>query len=303
MKTKNKILVALDLEEQSMVALKYAEYYAKLLNYDLEVITVIEESSLLTKLFSNDDLLIKLNNEIARRVEMAIKPYSEKIQINTHILHGKPYDKIATLATEIQPAFIIMGKNEISKEAKSFLGSNSMHVILESGFPVLTIRGEYDFDKYKNENREILLPLDLKKGIREQVSAAIEFAKLFKMPIHLISIQTTGGKGREAKIITQLGLTKKTIVEAGIKCSSEVIIEPGKNIYELIGEQALKRNSALIVIMTRAENKLANLFLGSNALDIINHSDIPVLSIQPWDQDSESSLFSMISDPFNIFKK
>jgi nucleotide-binding universal stress UspA family protein len=196
-----------------------------------------------------------------------------------------------------------MGKSEISKQEMSFLGSNSMHVILESGFPVITIRGEYDIAKYKKENKEILLPLDFKKGIREQVSAAIEFAKLLQMPIHLISIQTTGGKGREAKILTQLGLTKKTILEAGVKCSSEMINEQEKEVYALICEQAIKRDAALVVIMTRAENKLKTLFMGSNALDIIQHSDIPVLCIEPWDQDSENSLFSMISDPLNVYKK
>jgi nucleotide-binding universal stress UspA family protein len=302
-KTRNKIIVALDLDEQSMIALKYAGYYAEILNFELDVITVVEESSLISRIFSTDDLVIKINQELTNKVNKAVEPFTAKVKVNTHIEHGKPYVKIAELAKKSMPAFIVMGRSEIEKQGMSFLGSNSMHVILESGFPVITIRGEQNYEKYQEENKEILLPLDFRKGVREQVSVAIELAGLLKMPIHLISIQTSGGKGREAKILTQLGITKKTIVEAGIKCSSEMIYEPDKKVYELICREAAKRNAAMIVIMTRDENKLTSLFMGSNALDIIHHADIPVLSVEPWDLEFESPIFSLVSDLMNSTKK
>jgi nucleotide-binding universal stress UspA family protein len=301
--SKKKILVALDLDEQSMIALNYAEHYAQLLNFEMEVVTVIEESSLISKLFSTDEMVINMEKELEKRVDEATKAFAKKVKINIHIEHGKPYEKIAQLANETRPAFILMGRSEFAKKEISFLGSTCMHVILESGFPVITIRGYRDVEKYKRQNHEILLPLDFKKEVRKQVSAAIELAYLFKMPIHLISIQTSGGKGREAKILTQLGMTQKVIQDAGIKCSSETIFEPEKKVYELICREAVRRDSALIVIMTRAENKFSNFFMGSNALDIIHHSDIPVMSIEPWEVDTEKSMFSLISDPLNLFKK
>jgi nucleotide-binding universal stress UspA family protein len=301
--TNKKILVALDLDEQSLIALKYAGYFAQVLNYELEVLSVVEESSLINKLFSTSELVVKINNELNEKISQAVKPYTEKIKINTQIAYGKPYEKIAELANQIRPVFIVMGRSEIAKQEMSFLGSNSMHVILESGFPVITIRGKQNFEKYSKENKEILLPLDFKKGIKEQVSAAIEFAHLLNMPIHMISIQTSGGKGREAKILTDLGLTKKIITDAGIKCTSEMIYRSDKKLYELICDEAVKRGAALIVIMTRDENKLTSLFMGSNALDIIHHSGMPVLSIEPWDNESGSSIFNLISDPLNVFNK
>ena len=303
MDTNKKILVALDLDEQSMIALKYAEHYAQILNYEIEVVTVLEESSLVSKLFSTDEMMIRLEKELEKNVEQAVKSFSKKVKINTHIMHGKPYEKIEQVARETKPAFIVMGRSDFAKKEISFLGSTSMHVILDSGLPVLTIRGYRDIEKYKKENREILLPLDFKKQVRKQVSAAIELAYLFKMPIHLLSVQTKGGKGREAKILTQLGMTQKVIQDAGIKCSSETIFEPERHVYELICQAAVKRDSAFIVIMTRAENKFSTFFMGSNALDIIHHSDIPVMSIEPWEVDAEKSMFSLISDPLNLFKK
>ncbi len=63
MKTKKKILVAIDFEEQSLIALKYAKYFAEVSKYDLEVTTVVEESSVFSKMFSSDEMLIKINEE------------------------------------------------------------------------------------------------------------------------------------------------------------------------------------------------------------------------------------------------
>jgi nucleotide-binding universal stress UspA family protein len=301
--TNKKIIVALDLDEQSIIALKYAHFFAENLNYELEVITVVEESSIISKLFLTDDMVIKLNEEIRLKIDLMVKPFTGKVKINTHTAHGKPYEKIAELADMYKPVFIVMGRSEISKQEKSFLGSNSLHVILESKYPVITIHGNPNFEAYKNENKEILLPLDFKKDVIEQISVSIEFAGILKMPIHIISIQTSGGKGREAKILTQLSLAKKTIIDAGIKCSSEMIYEPEKDVYELITREAVKRNAAMIVIMTRSESKLTTFFMGSNAMDIIQHSDIPVLSIEPWDKESDSSIFSVITDPMKVITK
>ena len=303
MNTNKKILVALDLDEQSMIALKYAEYYAQRLNYELEIVTVIEQAGLISSLFSTDEMIEKLKKELQKKINQIVKTCSKKIHIHAHILEGKAYEKIGELANQLKPAFIIMGRSEFAKKEISFIGSTCMHVILESGFPVITVRGYRDIEKYRKNNNEILLPLDFKKEVRKQVSVAIELANLLEMPIHLISIQTSGGKGREAKILTQLGLFKKIITDAGIKCSSEMINEPGKKIYELICKEAVKRDSAFILIMTHAENKIASFFIGSNAMDIIHHSDIPVISVEPWDKDSEKSLFEMISDPLNVFEK
>jgi len=301
--TNKKIIVAIDLDEQSLIALKYAEFYAEVLKYDLEVITVVEETGLISRLFSTDDMVVKLNEELKEKVSNIVRPFKDKVKINTHIAHGKPYEKIAELAKEVKPVFIVMGRSDISKQEISFLGSNSMHVIIESGYPVITIHGNPDIEHYKKQNRELLLPLDFKKNVTQQISVAIEFANTMEMPVHLISIQTSGGKGREAKILTQLGMAKKSIVDAGIKCSSEMIFEPEKKIYELICDEAVKRESSMILIMTGAESKISSFFIGSNAMDIIQHSHIPVLSIEPWALDSGPSIFSLISDPLNVITK
>jgi nucleotide-binding universal stress UspA family protein len=303
MKTNNKILVALDLEEQAMIALQYAVHFGKILKYDIEAITVVEESNILSKLFASDEIVLQLNKEVQEKVDNALSPYKNDIKINTTISYGKPYEKVMQHAAKIKPCFIVMGRSEYSKHDLPLLGSNCMHVILEAGFPVLTIRGHYNFESYSKEHREILVPLDLKKGISEQLTASIEFAKLFKTSIRLIAVQTSGGKGREAKMLSQIAQTKKMIAEAGIVCIAEIVTIADKSLTDIICEEAEKRKALMIIIMVRSEGKITDFIIGSKALEIINKSNLPVMNIEPWDMETGSEVFSVLFDPLNILKK
>ena len=122
MKTKNKILVPIDFEEQSIIALQYAEYFANLINAELEVFTVIEEAGLLSKLFSSDELIIKLNQEVQKKIDEVVANCTSEVKINTQIVYGKPYEKILEVAKKLNPSFIFMGRSEISKYKKALLG-------------------------------------------------------------------------------------------------------------------------------------------------------------------------------------
>lgn len=301
MKTTKKILVAIDFDEQSIIALKYAAYYAEVANYELEVMAVIEESSFMSKLFSSDEMTIKINEEAKNELAEIVDALNLNIKTNSRVVHGKPHEKIISVAKETNPAFIFMGKSELPKYKRPFVGSNAMHVILESEYPVITIRGNYDFESYKKEHKEILIPLDFEHQTSEQITAAIEFAKIFGAGLRILAVQTSGDKGEEMNLLSNLGKTKKVIEEAGIECASELIQEDKLSIPEIISEIATKNKSALVVIMTRQESRITEYVLGSNARDLISSMDIPVLSVQPWDTKSGSSIFSMLYDPLNVY--
>ncbi len=303
MKTKNKILVALDLEAQAVVALKYAEHFAEVLDYELDVLTVVEESGLFSKLFSSEELETKMNANVQEQVDKIIAPYTSKVKINTSIAYGKPYEEIVKYANMSEPSIIFMGKSEMPKYKRAFLGSNSLHVILESDFPVITIRGESDFEKYKSEHKEIMVPLDLKKGISEQVTAAMEFANMVNTSLYFYAIERTGSKGEYTKMMTQLAKVKEAVTKAGVECRVELVQEEKGEVYELICNEADKCNALMIVVMTREESKFKGLFMGSNARDIINNSAIPVLSIEPWSHSEGSKVFSQFIDVFNVYNK
>jgi len=300
MEANKKILTAVDFDEQSLIALKYAKHFAEVLNFDLEVMTVIEESSFFAKLLSSDDMLIKIDKEANEKLK-EIAGSSDKINISSRVEHGKPHEKIISVADEIKPALIFMGKSELPKYKRPFIGSNSLHVILESDYPVITIRGNYDFETYKNEHKEILVPLDFDYETSEQITAAIEFAKILKTSLRIVTIQRDAGKGEEMKLLSNLGKTKDAVEAAGIQCEQELIFEEKRNVADVITEIAIEKKAAMIVIMTRKESRLSDYVLGSNARDIINTSDVPVLSVQPWDTKSGSKIFTLLYDPLNVY--
>ena len=300
MEANKKILTAIDFDEQSLIAFKYAKHFAEILSYELVVMTVIEESNFFTKLMSSDEMIVQINKEAEQKLnEIAGK--SDKIKITTRVEHGKAHEKIIQVADEIKPSLIFMGKSELPKYKRPFIGSNSLHVMLESHYPVITVRGNYDFETYKNEHSEILVPLDFEYETSEQVTAAIEFAKIFQTGIRIVTVQRDGGKGEEMKLLSDLGKTKDAIEAAGISCEQELIHDEKRAISEIISEIAMEYKALMIVIMTRKERRIADFVLGSNARDIISSSDIPVLSVQPWDAKGGSKIFSLLYDPLNVY--
>ncbi len=300
MEASKKILTAVDFDEQSLIALKYARHFAEILNYELVVMSVIEESSFFAKLMSSDDMVLKMNKEAEAKLK-EIAGSSDKINISTRIEHGKPHEKIISVADEIKPSLIFMGKSELPKYKRPFIGSNSLHVMLECNYPVITIRGNYDFETYKNEHKEILVPLDFDAETSEQVTAAIEFAKIFNTGLRIVTIQRDGAKGEEMKLLSALGKTKDAVEAAGVNCEQELIHEEKQDVADVVTEMAINKKSLMIVIMTRKEKRIADFVLGSNAREIISSSDIPVLSVQPWDAKGGSKIFSLLYDPLNVY--
>ena len=60
-------------------------------------------------------------------------------------------------------------------------------------------------------------------------------------------------------------------------------------IQDYLLDFAKKSNADLLMIMTQQENDFTDLFIGSQAQAIINHSEVPVLSIIPRETDVDLS--------------
>lgn len=176
-----------------------------------------------------------------------------------------------------------------------------MHVVRETEYPVITITGKGDIEKYKQQDNTILVPLDLNKVVKEQVTAAIEFAHFLNANIKLVSILRSNSAGKEVQFLTQLNKIQKTFEAESIACTFELIKETEKEIADILVDYADNASTRLVIIMTQDEAKLVDYFIGSNAQEIIVKSHIPVLSVVPWTEDHPSKLFQTIYDPLNIF--
>lgn len=276
----NKIVVPVDFGDQAHIALEQAANVAQMINGEITLLYVIESGGLLSR-FKSDSIDEELKKEINEKFDELIASIASKnVKTDRIIAHGSVYDKTAEVAEMLNARFIVMGTNGgKGKIRRRFIGSNALRVVRESKVPVITIKGKQHREGCKN----IVLPLDLTKETREKVAKAIEFAKLYGSDIRIASVLFTTDEFIVNRLTRQLSQVKSFIEKAGVRCTAEIIkgIKGEESLGQIIIDYANKVEGDLIMIMTQQEQDITELFIGSAAQDIINRSDIPVLSIIP----------------------
>lgn len=279
--TKKKILVPVDFSDQSLIALGQSYNLARKYQAEITLLYVIEDHGLVSKLFSKeqDDSLKKQVEENLAKLAADVEK-KQGINVTTMVARGSVYDKVAEVADMISALFIIMGTNGSTNIKRKFIGSNALRVVREANVPVITIRGQHHRDGCKN----IVLPLDLTKETREKVNFAIELGKLGDgSAIRIVSVLFSTDEFVVNRLTRQLQQVKQFIEKEGIVCSAEIIkgIKKEETLAQSIISYAHKVEGDLIMIMTQQEQDFTYRFIGSSAQEVINTSDIPVISIIP----------------------
>lgn len=264
MPDKRKILVPIDFSDQSLVALSQTYNIARLSNSTLTLLYVNYKGS---------DTKTKLD-EIKTKLEQKVSEIQKNYKIDVEYLieEGKVYDQIIQVAERIHAKFMVIGFNG-TKGLTAFIGHNALRLVRMSPCPVITIKGKNHRQGCKN----IVLPLDFTKETRVKVAKAIELAEYFGSTIRIVMV--VDNKEHEVRIMQYATQTKKMIEEKGISCTIDKI--SGSKIAHLVIEYAEKVEADLILIMTKEEVSIDELIIGTTAQQIINFSDIPVLSIRP----------------------
>ncbi|MFN9597057.1 MAG: universal stress protein [Bacteroidota bacterium] len=148
-------------------------------------------------------------------------------------------------------------------------------MVREAVCPVITIKGK----EHRFGIKHILLPLDLTKETKEKVNKAINIARMFGSVIHIVTIVESKDEFINNKLTRQMDQVSEHIVEAGIQCTSEFV--KGGDVVDEILKVAERTQSDLIMIMTQQEVGFTDLFISSAAQEVINRSEVPVLSIRP----------------------
>jgi len=291
MSEKNKILVPVDFSAQSLIALEQAANLAKVFNAEIVILRVAETSGV-SSFFSTKHM-----DEFMAASEIQLKEFAAEHQKKTGVKmspvvkKGKVYTEIVETAEEIKATIIVMGTNGADSGRKRFIGSNALRVVRESNIPVITIKGQH----HRKGCQNIILPLDLTKETKEKVNTAIEFARRFGSTIRVVSVLFTSDEFIVNRLTRQLDQVKKFIEKSALECSAEIIksTKGSETLAEVIIDYANKSKGDLIIIMTQQETEYTSYFIGSAAQEVINNSDIPVLSIIP-----QPSKDTMIFTPY-----
>lgn len=299
----NKILVPIDFEQQSLLNIKWAKFYAKKNNAELILTHIIEENSFLKKLFREENFEKKIFEKSEENIKGLINnEFKNPETIKYSIEKGKTYEVIEDLAEELEPDMIIIGRNETTQKKSKYLGSNTLHIISETDYPVVSIYGDATPDEV---NDVILMPVDVTGSVSEQVSTTIEFAKLFNSKVKVICVDEVQTVVGDTNILVKMNKIKETFIAQNIEIETEIIEnhEKIKPIFQIITEEAEKTKPLFVTIMLRDEQRFRLFNIGSVAQEIIMNCKFPVLSIKPWDAENEiNPVIKTIINPFKIYK-
>jgi len=274
----SKILVPIGFSEQSIIALGQAFNLAKIKNSDVVLLSVIEGQSMIESLFL-DDKSDELKAKVNSKLEDIASIYSSKygVDVDTMVAKGRVYEEVNKVADMISADLIVMGTNGVNSKSK-FIGSNAEKVVRLSKCPVITIKGKSHRDGCEN----IILPLDLEKQTKEKVTYALEYARYWDATIRIVSVVLRDNNEVRSKLIKNINQVEQFILDAGVKCTSEIVEgEKKRNLGDFVFDYEKKFDADMIMIMTKKEELTLSNNISVTARYIINNSDIPVMSIRP----------------------
>ena len=276
-----KILIPIDFSDTSLLAIEHAAFMAQLFKAELVLLHVVEKFwekfSIVVpevNIVTPEDFMESLEKKLEEIAEGIRAKYGVKSKCLT--TDGNIYSEIMTVSAEADVDLIVMGTHGIKGIAEFFVGSNTYKVVTHAKVPVLSVQTTASHLGYKN----ILLPIDDSTHSRQKVNHAIELAKHFGSKLHILGLEHSDDdaidRGKfEIKLEQIVAYAKK----CGVHCDMEIV--KGSNQAKTTLEYANNKDNDLIIIMTDQEENISGRLLGSYAQQVVNHSKIPVLSVQP----------------------
>lgn len=268
------LLVGTDFSKGSIVALDIAVDIANRLGCGIRLIWVRKAKLLLDH--EQMDTISRLAEHQLQELCDERKPLLSSGPIEWEILSGKVADVMAREARHVEAPMIVIGTNGASGFEKYWMGSTAVRIIQESPCPVLTIREGYNFHKSLDR---IVVPIRVHLDSRQKVEPAAKMARLFGSSIHILALSTS--RQDDSDLATYIRQIEKFLAKDHIPMTSE--IRPYGNYADNVLRVADDMDADLIVINTEQDRMLAQLFLGTNAQQIVHRAQIPVLCLHPKD--------------------
>lgn len=279
------ILVPVDFEPQSLIALEQSYNLARLLPAEIVLLYVYDPPSGIRSLFGDN-----YDEEIIKKLEEKLAELSTRVQaetglpVTTILEKGRVYSKILETAGRIQAQCIVMGTHsqpELPGDTVGVMGANSSRVLRSTKCPVITINARHHYDGCRN----ILLPLDLTTESRQKVMWGIRIAKIYGAGINVVSgIWSMNDPAVYNRLRILAAQVKQVIEQEGIKCTVDFVenIENERALIPTLLNFAEKKGDIdLVMIMTQQESGVIEFFVGSRAQEFVRLSPIPVMSIAP----------------------
>ena len=272
------VLVPVDFSEDSVNALDMAVHYANQMEYNVRLLHVIKDAVFYQRNFALSNLVDVKNEKVIQNLKKIVSQYEPKVnqKIDFRIRSGKVYNEIANQAKYGEAELIVIGTHGTSGFEELWLGSNAYKVVNNSPCPVISVRNSYR----RHQIRRIVMPIDDTPETRQKVPYTARIAKQFNAIVYIVQVTETKKDSVQERIKEYAKQVAKFFDNNDIEFESEFLY--GNNLTDMTIDYALRKDADLISIMTEQSESTKNIWLGPYAQQMVNHSAVPVLSIQPY---------------------
>ena len=211
------------------------------------------------KLLFNDEQLSTMTNLAEDKLQALCDKYQPSMKygkLRWQITNGKVAPALSTTATRELASMIIIGTNGASGFEQYWMGSQAVRIVRDSPCPVL-----------------------INANSRQKVPPAASMAKIFDSEVRILGLLDM--KEDESALRTYVQQSVDYLEKEGIRYQTE--IRPYSNYCDTVMDYCDDIKADLVVINTEQDRIISQIFLGTNAQQIVHRSQIPVLCIHPAD--------------------
>jgi len=269
-------LVAIDFSKTSIHVLKYTLSIANKAGGDVMMVWV-DDVSTPESILTHES--IPLREETIRQFEELIDDNKQLLpngKLRYKIRKGKVYYEIAAVARSIKADIILTGTHGITGFEEYWIGSNAYRIVVNAPCPVITIRNSFDIER---GIKTILIPIDRSSNTTEKLPYAAEMAEVFGAEIHILSLYSTTLKSLRQRVDIACKKASDYFSDKNLPYICNSLVADNNSSATL--NYSEEKNIDMIVIMTEQEATKSNVFLGQDAQQMVNNSNVPVFNVHP----------------------
>ncbi|AFL79685.1 universal stress protein UspA-like protein [Aequorivita sublithincola DSM 14238] len=275
-----KILVPVDFSQHSDYALEVAAGIAKKQNAEIIALHMMGLSeAVVTRDESKEVFEAMFYMKLAEKrfAEFLDKDYLKGIKVTDAVHNYKVFSELNDVALDFEADLIVMGSHGSSGLKEVFVGSNTEKVVRTSEIPVLVIKHQTtDFNPQLGVFACDFLPnsitpyLKAKRmfdvlGIKMQpiyINLAGDFRNTREIEKRILTFMNEAKEPNPFESLNNVVQYNDYSVEAGIFAYSQLA------------------GADIIALPTQGRQGLAHFFSGSIGEDVVNHSDLPVMTFK-----------------------
>ncbi|MCA9580710.1 MAG: universal stress protein [Myxococcales bacterium] len=293
--TVQRILVPVDLSEQSDAALAYAVSLGQVWKAEIHVLNVYHLPAYAFPdgaFLPGPEAVADILDAAQKKVKKNIAAHADSgLTFKSHMVEGSVHEEIAKQAKDIGANLVVMGTHGRTGVSHFVLGSVAERVIRTAECAVMTVRGT----ESSATPKKILVGYDFSdpadralawaRSFAETLGASVEVAHVFVDPWEEYrragsSVADSAETKYQAYREGLESLLAKAVSKAFGDRAPEVVrsVVTGSGSETLL-EHADKKGVDLVCVGTSGKDAVERVLLGSTAQRLVQHSKVPVLTV------------------------